>query len=48
MLDEYLWQSKHRPSAVYHAHMLVSKTAALFPMMRLVAGGVIDQARYTI
>jgi len=31
MLAEYIWQSKHRPSAVYHAYMLVSKTAALFP-----------------
>jgi hypothetical protein len=31
MLDEYVWQSKHRPDAVYHAHLLVSKTAALFP-----------------
>ena len=35
MLAEYIWQSKHWPSAVYHAHMLVSKTAALFPIMRL-------------
>ena len=31
MLAEYIWQSKHRPSAVYHARILVSKTAALFP-----------------
>ena len=37
MLDEYIWQSKHRPSRVYHAHMLVSKTTALFPYHTLPA-----------
>src|SRR5260370_15314860 len=31
MLDEDRWQSKHQPSAVYHAHMLASKIAPLFP-----------------
>src|SRR5258708_27217155 len=28
LLAHYLWPSKHRPSAVYHAHGLPSKTAS--------------------
>jgi hypothetical protein len=28
MLAHYLWQSKHWPSTVYHAHLLASKTAS--------------------